>query len=424
MLTRAVYSLLSNPPVVLLRVMEGSIPKNLHLDKVKANFVLGFTSNFMTLAGIVAAWIFLVRLELVDSFWQMLLTTFALIPALMGDSMDAYVLGWISLETKNNWNDVRITPEGRAFLMKGNALWRALSIATTVCLCAIFLTSLLPDAQAWKWLTWAFTVLLSLQVLRCHITIFLHFAPVVPIFRGRFLRYRVAATVISSILWLLWLHSREAVPFSKWSMIGHGTLFFLLSAVLHPLPSKFSIFRIPLEPAIPVPEKIEWVTDEKLIPGFSDPRMIKERELWTSQSNFLPLGFLRMPLLELPVFGAGGQIFLSPERNALFLLLKSDIHQRHHRTLVSCLGNKVLITTDFGAPDLRLPEGFDYVNQPPATTAADFLSAHQRRFSTPPETLDTDPEARINALTDRVREFLQEGQRTGDFKRPAQTQTA
>ncbi|HOT26667.1 MAG TPA: hypothetical protein PLU72_00675 [Candidatus Ozemobacteraceae bacterium] len=345
-------------------------------DKITATLTLGIGSNFSTMAGVLAAWIFLTRTGWVDGFWRQLFHAFLLAPVFLGDAMNAYVLGRIDLDTRRGWDDVQITEEGRRALSRLRLPWRALSIATATSLAAIFLVARAPEPAAYAWVRYVFPALLFIHAARCLYTIRTYIAPRLPSYGGAALFKRAVWAYLAGALWLGWLLTRPHAPFAWWSVPLHGCAFFLISGWLQPLPSKFSVFH----PA-GSGRKLPKLVVEPLRAGVVQPAISGdvrgEEARWQSEHGFVTISDVRMPLLEMPLFEAAGTALAAPDNTALLLILQSEVRPRPHCTLISWVDGKAFVTTNFGSTTSRFPAGITYLSRNPGEAPASFLAAHR-----------------------------------------------
>lgn len=364
-------------------------------EKITATFTLGIGSNFSTLAGVLAAWIFLTRTGWVDGFWQQLFQAFLLAPVFLGDAMNAYVLGRIDLDTRRGWDDIQITDEGRRALSRLRYPWRALSIATTTSLAAIFLVAHAPEPAAFAWVRYVFPALLFIQAARCLFTIRTYIAPRLPSFGGTSLFRRAVWAYLAGALWLGWLLTRPLAPFAWWSVPLHGCVFFLISGWLQPLPSRFSVFQ-PGGSGRKLPKLVV----EPLRAGIGQPAISGdvrgEEARWQSEHGFVTISDVRMPLLEMPLFEAAGTALAAPDNTALLLVLQSEVRSRPHCTLISWIDGKAFVTTNFGSTTSRFPAGITYLPRNPDEAPASFLAAH--RTSCPSGAVTSIPQPPWQAL--------------------------
>lgn len=338
--------------------------------------MLGLGSNFTTMAGVLAAWIFLSRTEWVIGFWRQLFHAILLAPIFMGDAVNAYFLGRIRLDTQRGWDDIRITDDGRRALSRLYFFWRTLSFATAASLAAIFIVTLSPNPASYAWIRYLFPALLFMHASRCLYTIKAYVTPRLPAFGGTALAKRAVLAYAVSAFWIGWLLMRPHQPEFWWAVPLHGLVFFLIAGWLQPLPSRFSILR-PGGSG----RKLPRLVVEPLDGGAGQPAISgdirSEEARWQSEHGFVTISDVRMPLIEMPLFEATGTVLAAPDATSLLLILQSEFHPRPHRTLVSWIDGKTVVTTNFGTTAARFPAGITYVSRNPDEAAAPFLAAHR-----------------------------------------------
>lgn len=380
--------------------MNALVPVAQPGDKLKAIFMLGMAANVFTLSGSVLGLIVLGKTEWVEGFWTQAWYALCLAPLFMGDAINAYVLGRIRLEGERGWDDVQITPEGRQALVGWFRLWRTLSYLTAATLAGALLTTLAPDPAIGRGLFLLFPMLFLAHAVRCLHTLQAYVAPVLPAFGGRALAWRAASLAVLFGGWLTWLSQRTG-PVTGLELLGHGIIYFLLCAWLQPLPSKYSILR----PAQCAPDLGVTLLPEGLDNPAERLAIQQAGAWWKGEGGFVSLGFLRLPLLELPLFQATGEALLSPDRSSLLLLLISEVKPRVHRALYSPVGDRVYVTTDFGAPEARFPDEIVYETRPGDEAPAAFLARHRQRCTQRGQVEDP-PWAWLEAMTVLVLQFL------------------
>jgi len=375
-------------------------------DKLKATLILGIGSNFSTMAGILAGWVLLGRTGWVDGFWSQILVALLLAPTFMGDAINAYALGRIRLDTLHGWDDIQITEEGRRALGTLHHARRLLSFLTAAALAFLLLVSFAPDPGRFGAVRMLFPALLVLHAARCFHTVHAYVAPRIPAFGGMALVKRFALAFGIGIPWVCWLILRAPAPEAWWSMILHGTVYFLISGWLQPLPSKFSVFQ-----AGRSGRRLPRLVVEPLRGGLADPAISgdvrREAGAWQSDHGFALLSDVRMPLLEMPLFEATGTALASADHRAVLLLLQSEVRPRPHRTLVSWLEGKAFVTTDFGATTARFPGGITYLSRPAGEAPATFLAAHEAAIDAGrAQTIPQPPWPALQAMVEAMVVFL------------------
>lgn len=375
-------------------------------EKLKTNFSLGVSCNFFTLAGMAAVWIFLAKTGWVNGFWHQIFLAFCFIPVFMGDAINAYVLGRIRLESSMGWEDVQITGEGKRQVVRWYFFFRALSLASAFTLVGLLISGFSPDPGSWQFLKPLFLTLFAICFLRGQIFIFGSILPLNPKLGGRkFLKLFFFMAAVGG--WLFWLFHREPTEFSVWAIVLNGILYFLFFAFLHPLPSKFSIFRMSAG-GKPCLRKIEPIGEEG-VSFLKDLEMLEELKSWEKLGFRKPLESMRMPLLELPLFEAIGKGFLHDDSHFLLLILKSEVKNRIHRTLISWVGRKTYFSTDFEAPQVCFPDEFDYYAFTEKVEPETFFSKHRERLSGAPELIPEPVFSKLDGLLEKMQDYLRRG---------------
>jgi len=386
--------------------MQDVNPSQFASEKLKTTFALGLGSNFFTVCGMLVAFIILFRTEWLDGFWNQAFMAFCLGPVLMGDAINSYVLGRIKVESKKGWQDILVTDEGKKAISRFYLLWRGLSLLSTLLFSAVLLTSLSPAPGYWRYFKYAFFGVFPLHLLRCLHMIQAYYAPKVRSFGGWPLIKKAAVLGFVSISWLCWLYYRADLPFSFMGFILHGTVYFSICASLQPLPSRFSIFNPRSERNRKISFNVESVSSENIVAELTliiNPLAAS----WRSQFAFESLGYLRMPLLELPLFEAVGEAFLSSEKTELLLFLKTSIRERVHRVLISWFPDKVLISTDFGANQARFPANIAYKSVSQECSQETFLDAHKSVFAEKALPITVPPWTELEKIVQAMICFLQ-----------------
>jgi len=375
-------------------------------DKIKATFALGVGSNFSTMGGLLAAWVLLSRTGWIEGFWSQVFHAFLVAPVFMGDAINAYALGRIQLDTRNGWDDIQITDEGRQTLARLHLFWRGLSFATAASLAGMLLVSYAPVPAEYAWTKSLFPALLFLHSSRCLYTIQAYISPRMPSFGGTSLIRRAGFAYGIGIVWVGWLLMRQQGPESWWGLLFHGIVFFMVMGWLQPLPSKFSVFR-PSGSRRNLPklvvEPLRGSVNEPAISG--DVR--SEAGRWQSEQGFAVISDVRMPLLEMPLFEATGTALAASDASALLLILQSEVRGRLHRTLVSWIDGKAVVTTDFGSTTARFPAGITYFAREAGERPAVFLTAHKEAFPAGAiQSVPQPPWAALQAMVEAMVVFL------------------
>ena len=380
--------------------------QNQQIEKLKAIFMLGLQSNFPTLVGIVVIWIFLAKTGWMTGFWDIIFLVLSFVPTLMGDAINNYGLGRIKLEAQKGWEDVQISNAGKEIVTRYFAFWRAISILSAALFIAVLLAPLGATQEVQHNLKILFLVGFALHFLRSSIFLQKFFAPKVPAFGGKYLAYRTFAIGMVFAIWYFYLWTREIGVFSNWSILGQGILYFLLCAFLHPMPTRYSILRpgsLPRKRVFFTVEKI--LEDTPKLPGWGE--IEGKCKAWEKTLGFNFLANLKIPLIELPLFGAWGKSFMSQEKTELLVCIQTEVKKSTFRYLFSWSESQIFITTDFGAPAAKFPEEIIYQSINKSFTDEDFLNTHREFASNIIEQNEHEVCDKLEQLIKRMISFLE-----------------
>jgi hypothetical protein len=362
------------------------------LEKLKLTFALGMGANVPAITGVVFCWVILSKLGWADHHGvSPVVTAFCLAPLFLADAVDHYVLNRVRIDVAKGWEDIQVSEAGKKSLCTYYGVWRSLSFVSAASLAAVLLGTLSPDPASFRYLTWVFSACFLLLMARWQYVVWAFITPVVPSFAGAAFRRRLVLLSAAGLALIIWLLSRPEAVISRLGMVACGTLYLALCGILHPLPSKYSIFQPGRASRPRILTAIEPIDPDS--PALS-PTIDLEARPWIAEQGFHLVGALQMPLLELPLFVAQGKAYLDAERQELLLVLQSEVRGRVHRSLLSWNTDGTLdFTTDFGAPDARFPDHTRYRTLPHETAVGAFLTAHRSsRGSTDPARLVTLPE--------------------------------
>ncbi len=345
------------------------------MEKLQTNITLGIGSNYFSIAGVLAAWVVLMKTGWRDGFWETIFASMAVAPAMMGDALDSYFLNRVRVDTEKGWNDVFITEAGRNHLTKFHVWHRLHSLLSAGFLAGILLVGFSSDPSIYQWFRPVFGLLFLTLSLRCLFVQIRYLAPALTSRRVPAFGKRWVFVLALGALWFWWLYARDpGKPFSPMGMALHGLIYFFLCGILHPLPSRYSILHLDRNPGPRLPREIKVFPDGTPNP-LLETDMKDQLPLWQN-AGFTPLSVFSMPLLEMPIFQTVGQAWIGPERRVLLLLQVSEGRENAHRTLVSWRGDQILISSDFGAATARFPEGIHYQSIPRASTPTEALQQH------------------------------------------------
>lgn len=393
--------------VVSWSVMNQLTSNPTSFDKLKTVFFLGLTCNFTTFFGCAAVWIALARNEWVSGLIETALIVFSFAPVFMGDAVSSYTLGRIKLEAEKGWDDVQISVRGREKVAKFYRFYRALSILPAYLLAASIVATWGGDALLVQRLKIAFLVACALNFARSAHLLQRFIAPRLPGYGGRRLVWRML--IISGIFtaWYLWFYNLPHQAMSKLAIIASGVLYFIISGVLHPLPTRFSLLR-PGRPASRVAFfSVELLSDEQLqaIPGSGIFTEALRQPL--CEAGFRFLANIRMPLIELPLFQSWGVAMISADGRTLGLLLDTEVKKGPYRCLISVGGGRFVITTDFGSGQAKFPAAVCYKLVERSLNKAEMLKLHHARTGGDFEQLNSVAWQRLEELVKTILRYLE-----------------
>jgi hypothetical protein len=343
--------------------------------------MLGLTSNFTTLAGLVLVWIYLSRGQWVEGFLETALTVLAFTPIFMGDAVDHYCLGRVRLEHLKGWDDIQITAKGRAQVAYNYHIFRVASIIPAYLLAAVYVGGFSAPAETVLKLKLAFLAAFILHFSRT--TWFLQncVAPRLPSYGGTRLAWRNLLAGLAFVAWFSYFWNKTDFPASKLSILGSGIFYFLLNGFLHPLPTRYSLLR----PGKPSRREAffsaEVLDDNQLAALKNYDEITAVSDKCRTELGFQKIANLRLPLLELPLFQAWGRVLSSEDGRIAMLLLDSEVGRGVHRSLISFRDDEIFITTDFGSPQAKFPDSVKYQNYEKNLSASELLQQHSRLIS-------------------------------------------
>lgn len=371
--------------------MKQSCPANIGVEKLKSSFFVGMTSNSSTLIGLVAVWIAFSKLGFLDGFWATILTVISFGPIFMGDALDSYCLNRIKVEQEKGWNDIQITEVGRKNIAKYFFFFRLLSILPSAALAIFMLLSFTIHQDAFYYSKIAIVFFFSISFFKSIYFMNNYLAPKIPALGGGALTKKAAIVSLVFLAWFVYLWLRPQVPFSKLFILANGFIYFLLSALLHPLPSRFSIFRPGRKPKKKFSFKVE-IIDEQCGLGNWD-EIQKVSKLVDEHGAFQFVDNVKLPLLELPLFETWGKMYVDNKNETVLFVLASETKSIVHRSLVSHDSVKYYITTDFGAPQAKFPQTVLYENVEKSIALDEFINIHDRKCAESKKTMGiTNPE--------------------------------
>lgn len=377
------------------------------LDKLKTVFFLGLTCNFTTFAGCTVIWVILAKNSWVSGFWEMLFTVIAFAPVFMGDAINNYTLGRIKIEQQQGWDDVQISVSGREKVARYYKLYRFMAILPAYLLAAAIVATFGAEPTTVKYLKVAFFVAFTLNFFRANHLLQCFIAPRLPAYGGKALAIR--SFIIASIfaIWYIYFWFYEPQPMSKLAIFGSGSLYFLLNAILQPLPTRYSLLRPSKPRSRAAFFTIEILSEGQLqaIPGAEKIDQTTLQPLF--EMGFTFLGNIRMPLIELPLFQAWGKAMVSSDGKTMALLLGTEVKKGLHHSLIAVKGDRYVITTNFGAGHARLPTEVNYQPQERNYSLNDLLDCHKKAINDDFEPIARQAWPRLENLVKSVIRFLE-----------------
>ncbi|MGM0601035.1 MAG: hypothetical protein ACQETH_14595 [Candidatus Rifleibacteriota bacterium] len=342
--------------------------------------MLGISSNFTTLVGLVLIWILLVRSQTVEGTLATLIAVLAFTPVFMADAINHYCLGRIRLEHYKGWSDIQITPEGRSKTAHNYFFYRAISIIPAYLLAASFFASFNASPEVVSNLKLAFLSAFVLHFARATWFLQAFIAPKLSGFGGKRLVIRTFIAASTFLMWFVWFWSPSQTlsdnSYSNTAIFFSGVFYFFLNSFLHPLPARYSLLRKGKRVKSKAFFRVERLEDRQLNSLGNSKEIAEISEKGGEKLGFEHFANLRMPLIELPLFQCWGKAFSSPDGCVALLFLDSEVKRGVHRSLISMNNKNIYITTDFGSPQARFPENVKYRNFARNTDAKELLSAH------------------------------------------------
>lgn len=366
------------PGNVIIDHMEQVAAGNKAVDRIKSVFLLGLSSNFTTLVGLVMVWIILSRNDWVYGFWETAFTILAFAPVFMGDAINHYCLGRIRLEHYKGWDDIQVTSEGRIRVAHYYYIFRMVSVLPAYLLAGVFISSFGPEVATRTFMKQAFLAAFILNFFRATWFLKSCIAPRLPGYGGKklFIRTFLAALAFSG--WFLYMWMTPGAPYSKSFIFISGFFYFFLNAFLQPLPTRYSLLRPGKASRREAYFSVEVIEDEQLESLDNAVKINATTAEFITGFKFEKLKNIRLPLIELPLFQAWGTISCDPEGKIGLLVLDSEVKRGVHRSMVSYSGENIFITTDFGAPQAKFPANVKYQGLEKNITHEKMLEAHAK----------------------------------------------
>jgi hypothetical protein len=385
-------------------------------DKFKTIFYLGLSCNFTSIVGCVAVWVALTKLEYSSSVFSTILLALCFAPIFMADAVNNYTLARIKLEEEKGWEDIQITPESRTKVYKYYKIYRAISILPAYGLASVFVAShsatavsqgdrLLPNLKL------LFLVLFILCFTRAMTFLKSAIIPRLPSFGGRSFLYRMLAVSVIFSFWFIYFWQWSSYPSTKGYILFSGFLYFILSGVMHPLPTRFSLLSRG-KPSCESFLTIELINEEQLC-SLSKEKITElvpsELKLLEGSDGFQFLRYFKMPLIELPLFHMWGLAFLNESKNILAIFFENEVKPGISCALISSLKDNYTITTNFHADGVSFPGTIFYERMEENQRFSEMLKYHFNRINGGSEDMSNTVWKHLESIFKQIIEFLKVG---------------
>lgn len=394
---------------VIIITMNKITSNSARFDKLKTVFFLGLSCNFTSLVGCIAVWVALDKLGYADGAIATALLVLSFAPIFMADAVNNYTLGRIKLEQEKNWDDVQVTPHGRKKVGLFYKFYRMLSIFPAYLLAASFVATYSQNAQAVHNLKFTFLFAFILNFTRAMTFLKNAVAPRLPSFGGRSLVARMIVISLCFSFWFMWFKQLEAVPTPKLYIFLSGIFYFIVSGIMHPLPTRFSL----LSPGKHVTREafltIELISEKQLNLISKENITTPENTQPLEKEGFTLVKHVRMPLIELPLFQMWGSAYLNENKNIMAFLFENEIKKGLSFTFLSVKNGSYIITTSFETEGVRFPQGIDYEEADKSLKPSEILKLHINRMGMDSENLSDTPWKHLENLFKSIIDFLHTG---------------
>lgn len=278
--------------------MQSQTSGNSGFNKLKTILFLGLSCNYTTLVGCITVWVFLQHFNLVSDWFKAGTITLSVMPFFMGDAVNAYVLGRIKLEHKNDWNDIKIVFQEKERIANFYSLYRGISILTSYGAVALIICHL-GKISIPKWSIILLAVVGILHLSRCLLTIIKGIAPIITSYKKPGTLYRVIFLLIISLLWYYLFTLQNLSNLNNMFVFISGILYFILCGTMHPLPSNGSLISSILrdsiisaaqaqasadnDPALAYTNKAEDIEDASIVTSNETDSTIKSETLYYTE---------------------------------------------------------------------------------------------------------------------------------------------
>lgn len=219
--------------------MQSQTSDNSGFNKLKTILFLGLSCNYTTLLGSIVTFVLLQHLKIEEEFFIAIIKTVCIIPFFMGDAVNCYVLGRIRLEAKNDWDDIRMTPQSKERIAEYFSFYRAVSILSSYSLAALSVMTLgkynIPE--------WFIAVAIAVPVIHfaiCFMNILTGIAPVIPSYKKRGIIHRVVFAIIFGGCWY-YIYKENGSELGSMFILVSGMLYFVANGLMTPMPTNGSL---------------------------------------------------------------------------------------------------------------------------------------------------------------------------------------
>lgn len=354
------------------------------VDRFKSLFVLGISCNFTTVAGLIFVWVILSKYVGLEGLFSSFFAVAVFTPVFMGDALNCYTLGRIKLDAEKKYNELVITAEGKERAAKSYRLYRAVSAMSAYLLAGTIIASSFDDPEKYGWLRIVFLMAFAVHFLRANYFINRFISPVCRAFQGKVARNRIIIILGIFFVWYYYLFTTAVEPMSGLQIASVGFVYFVINAMLHPLPSRLSLFSNRSKNFKPLVAKVTEIDDTELLASRTGKAIKAIADEILNSGNYTLLSNIRMPMPELPIFESIGSLLLSKEKNSLLFVFSTELKPKVNKKLITISDGKYYITSDFKSPGNMYPEQIIY-GYCDSNTLDDIAQKH---FSEPFEAVD------------------------------------
>ena len=229
--------------------MQSQTSDNSGFNKLKTILFLGLSCNYTTLLGCIVTFVLVQHLGIVSEFFSAILLTACIAPFFMGDAVNSYVLGRIRLEAKNDWDDIRMTPQSKERISEYFNFYRGISVVSSYSIVALIILSIAKH-QIPEWLTIAVIAIAVIHFGLCFMHILTGIAPVIPSYKKLGMLHRIMFLLIFGGLWYWAFQMQDFSGINYTFIFISGLLYFMANGMMTPLPSNGSLLGSILKDSI------------------------------------------------------------------------------------------------------------------------------------------------------------------------------